>query len=400
MGINVNGLNSASKTQIMKGDTKMKKLLTLVLALVLVFAIAAPAMAITTDTIDPALKKPVDFVTLDIALFENSVVSNIGFNLSQVAANKVYVADQLAYWGVAIHFDKPGLKEVRNMVTTDYEDCYLDISSDAIAFQSGFKAFYSEDLGDYMALPATLNELTLAKNVISSDAFGSNWFVAHDYDIRVFGSGVVKKQGVVMAELYVDQSTLPITVNDGTTPLYTVNKTTYGYDVVKDAHNRVEFVVVASGTRAGKVDHINVVWNDATYTIAYNVTYGSSLTPTVAAKALLQGTNVYDIAVTTEGAAGYLKDSAKMFAFYEKVMAFFGFNPALDGYLRDVHFLAKASGLYLKDEVPVQLYTGSIVVPGDVVPPKTGDAASIVGFVMIAVAMIAAGVVVSRKVRA
>jgi membrane-bound inhibitor of C-type lysozyme len=85
---------------------------------------------------------------------------------------------------------------------------------------------------------------------------------------------------------------------------------------------------------------------------------------------------------------------------YEEVMGFFGFDYDAEGLLQAKHFERKATSLNLKDEAVIQLYTADIVVPGGVTPPKTGDAATVVGFVMIAVAMIAAGVVVSRKVRA
>jgi hypothetical protein len=378
----------------------MKKILTLALALVLVFAIAAPAMAITNDTVDPDEVTPVDFVSVGVALFEGNVVSNIGFNLSQVASNKAYVADQVAYWGVALDFIAPAAGEERNMSSADYLNATLKVSSDAVTFSS-VNAYESINLGDYYKLPADRFALDTAKNTIKNTSVAPSdtaYFGDNDVTVRLFGSAVVKKQGVVKAELYVNQL-LPITIYNGTTELYDVTEAGWGYEVAAPSGNAVQFVL-GTGTRAGKVDEIQVVWGGTTYKVAYGATYGSTLAPKTAAKALLRDGKVYDIAVTDPTAEGYLADSAKMFAFYEKVMAFFGFNPALDGYLRDGHFEAKASGLYMKDEVAVQLFTGSIVVPGDVVPPKTGDAASIVGFVMIAVAMIAAGVVVSRKVRA
>jgi len=81
-------------------------------------------------------------------------------------------------------------------------------------------------------------------------------------------------------------------------------------------------------------------------------------------------------------------------------MKFFGFNYDAEGKLRDKHFEAKDSNLFLKDQIAINLYTGSIVLPNGPEVPKTGDAASIMGFVMIALALVAAGFVVSRKVRA
>jgi hypothetical protein len=374
----------------------MKKLLTMVLALALVFALAAPALAITSDTVDPNQPTAVDFINLDVALFQSSVVSSFGFDLSKIASNKYYVANELAYWGVGVDLYAPDAGETRKMQPGDYMGCTLRISTDAMTLQNNFTKYFNTNGGTFG--PSALN-LDLDDNQIEG-TLGEAWFDNEDHTLFIFGTGVVNKQGVIKAEIFLDKE-LPVTIYNGTTKLYDVSATSYGYDVVAPSGNKVEFVVNQSGTRAGKVDHINVVWNGATYTIGYNVSYGSTLHPTVASKALLSGTNVYDIAVTTPGADGYLQDSAKTFRFYEDVMNYFGFNPFLDGYLRDVHFLAKSSGLYLKDQANVNLYTGSIVQPDpSVTPPKTGDAASLMGFAMIAVALAAMGYVVSRKVRA
>jgi LPXTG-motif cell wall-anchored protein len=83
---------------------------------------------------------------------------------------------------------------------------------------------------------------------------------------------------------------------------------------------------------------------------------------------------------------------------YNDVMKFFGFDYNAEGKLLDKHFARKAASLYLKDEVAINLYTGSIIQPDpNVIPPKTGDAASFLGFAMIALALAAMGFVVIKK---
>jgi hypothetical protein len=98
----------------------------------------------------------------------------------------------------------------------------------------------------------------------------------------------------------------------------------------------------------------------------------------------------------------YIKDDLEdAEELYNDVMDFFGFDYNAEGRLLPKHFTRMATGLYMKDEVAVDLYTGSIVQPDpNVQPPKTGDAASVMGFAMIALALAAMGYAVSRKVRA
>jgi hypothetical protein len=361
-------------------------------------------MAITNDTTDPWASSEVDFVSVDVALFENTVVSNLGFNLSGVAANKAYVAGMICYWGVEVAFDGPDAYETYNMAESDYSDPTLRISSDAVTFQSA-KAYESFNNADYTT--GAWVKLDTAKNRVVDDVvFGANYF-ANDVSFMVFGSALVKKQGVIKAELYKAQELVSGTafqLYDGTKATFKVTETEVDADtssefLVEDKDGNAVTFVLGTGTRENKVDHIFVQLNGgAEYEISTNEKYGP-LNSKTAAKALIaaDGT-VIDVDAGT--GANYLATAGANWTFFQKVMDFFGFSLSLDGYLREDHFLAKSNALYLKDEVAVQLANVSIVVPGDVVPPKTGDAASIVGFVMIAVAMIAAGVVVSKKVRA
>ena len=58
------------------------------------------------------------------------------------------------------------------------------------------------------------------------------------------------------------------------------------------------------------------------------------------------------------------------------------------GVLHPEHFFKKASIFYAVDQEAVTLYTASIVVPDEETePPQTGDAATSIGFVMIALAI-------------
>jgi hypothetical protein len=374
----------------------MKKLLTLVLALTLVFALAAPANAITGDLVDEDEVTEVDFVTLDIALFTKEPVPAQfgGFSLSTIATNKVYVVNEMAYYGVAARFteiDPADLYNDYNMPTTDYWDADLRITSDALRLYDITEGYRVDDIGNIISLTGTLhvdsdNELLLED--IPDNAWGSG-------DIYyLFGQGVVRSKGVLSAELARDPADLddgPFTIYKGQTPLYRVGLATaacdYNVEVLKSDGTTLYWVGFNTNTN-DEVTSIMAARHGSPYeAIGYN-------TPGVPTSVTIpKSLGGRDIRESTA--------DAEEFAAYEKVMQFFGFNYFAAGNLQNRHFERKASGLYLKDQVAIDLYTGSIVQPDpSVTPPKTGDAASVVGFAMIALALAAMGYVVSRKVRA
>jgi LPXTG-motif cell wall-anchored protein len=68
--------------------------------------------------------------------------------------------------------------------------------------------------------------------------------------------------------------------------------------------------------------------------------------------------------------------------------------------MTEAHF-AKYFGTISETSVKITYPSGAVVVsPPSVEPPQTGDAGTLVGFVMIALALAAAGYALVRKVRA
>jgi hypothetical protein len=379
----------------------MKKILTLALALVLVFAIAAPAMAITDTTTDTETSvTPVDFVSVDVGLFSAPPAAGTygGFAVNQVAANKAYVVNEVLFYGVALNFPKyDTTKAAPKMNAADYTGAKLALSSDAAklsnpsvayAVQNGVSSTFT---WNFDAKGVTVDAVDFAGNLGSGNSY------------YAFGQGLVTAKGVLTAELAVEQE-LPLDIYKGTTKAYNVSFNADGnyYEVIAYAADGATEAgrVIFARNADKKVDHISVLYKGINFlNVGYNRTYGSGLQVKTAEKAFLDGSSVKYVVGETTGTY-YSPDAAKAWELYESVMAFFGFDHTKDGVLLDKHFEAKASGLYLKDEAVVNLYTGSIEIPGGVVPPKTGDAASIMGFAMIVVALVACGVVVSRKVRA
>ena len=83
---------------------------------------------------------------------------------------------------------------------------------------------------------------------------------------------------------------------------------------------------------------------------------------------------------------------------YQQVMKFFNLSYGKDGILLPVHFASKFSTFYASTSVKVAYYGQPILDP-DISLPATGDMATNVGFVMIALAIVAASALAYRKVR-
>lgn len=87
-------------------------------------------------------------------------------------------------------------------------------------------------------------------------------------------------------------------------------------------------------------------------------------------------------------------------AVYDKVFGFLGFDYEEANYMTNDHF-EHYFGRIMADDKKITYPNGSVIVnPVDPKLPQTGDNASIIGFAMIAVAMVAAAVVTFKKVRA
>lgn len=87
-------------------------------------------------------------------------------------------------------------------------------------------------------------------------------------------------------------------------------------------------------------------------------------------------------------------------AVYDKIFGFLGFDYDEANYMTDAHFV-HYFGTIIAHSEKITYPNGNIIV-APVTPelPQTGDNASIVGFAMIAVALVAAAVVTVKKVRA
>lgn len=118
--------------------------------------------------------------------------------------------------------------------------------------------------------------------------------------------------------------------------------------------------------------------------------------------------NLYAIVKSTVNTLAFMKDGKyaegavynNLKAVYDKVFGFLGFGYEEANYMTDDHF-EHYFGRIMADDKKITYPNGSVIVnPVDPKLPQTGDNASIIGFAMIAVAMVAAAVVTFKKVRA
>lgn len=118
--------------------------------------------------------------------------------------------------------------------------------------------------------------------------------------------------------------------------------------------------------------------------------------------------NLYAIVKSTVNTLAFMKDGKyaegavynNLKAVYDKVFGFLGFDYEEANYMTNDHF-EHYFGRIMADDKKITYPNGSVHVnPVDPKLPQTGDNASIIGFAMVAVAMVAAAVVTFKKVRA
>ena len=118
--------------------------------------------------------------------------------------------------------------------------------------------------------------------------------------------------------------------------------------------------------------------------------------------------NLYAIVKSTVNTLAFMKDGKyaegavynNLKAVYDKIFGFLGFDYEEANYMTNDHF-EHYFGRIMADDKKITYPNGSVVVnPANPNLPQTGDNASIVGFAMVVVAMVAAAVVTFKKVRA
>lgn len=375
----------------------MKKIVSIVLALVLVLAIAAPAMAIT-GYVSPITQATASApYAIDMTLVSDDAAGLGLLGLTAIATNKAYVMNEVIYGRIDV---------AANPKTTwnahDYANTHLVISSNCTALQNAVVYQIATGASNVLLSGAdgSVKQLATAKanalNVIDMN-FGSN-----PINTTTLFSGVVQGQGSIVAELMGGNvqyfAGIKGTLSTNPYPIYN-DLGELLYYIQETAANEVVVTVFEKGAQIGGVvfarnakDVCTQIAVTAAGKVANQVVTYSA--PISNGGAIVEAIGTYTAADTT-GTYAALK------AIYDEVMAFFGFDYNAKGELLDAHFTSKLHSFYAKDEVAVNLYTSAITVPDpEVEIPQTGDAATTIGFVMVAMAIVAAAAVAYKKVRA
>jgi len=374
----------------------MKKIVSIVLALVLVLAIAAPAMAIT-GYVSPVTQATASApYAIDMTLVSDDAAGLGLLGLTAIATNKAYVMNEVIYGRIDV---------AANTKTTwskwDYNEAHLVISSNAVALQNAI--VYSIGTGASDVLLSGANGSVTVVGQAKADALNVIDMNFGDTPINTttLFSGVVQAQGSIVAELMggnkqyfagikgtLSENVEYIIFND-------LGEKLYG---MKADGTNVRVGVYEKGSEIGCVyfvrdakDICSAIYVSAAGVDSQVVSYSA---PISNGGAIVEAIGTYT-AADTSGVFKALK------AVYDEVMAFFGFDYNAKGELLDAHFTSKLHSFYAKDEVAVNLYTSAITVPDpEVEIPQTGDAATTIGFVMVAMAIVAAAAVAYKKVRA
>ncbi len=347
----------------------MKKLITLALALVLALGIAVPAMAFTSDTSADADKAP---YTLDVYLVEYADNDLFGI-VSLPPSDRGYAKNEIVAAIVELYVPKN-----EDPASDGYTK--LDISGDNVSF----------NVTD--APQKTSNAPALTAKGTAADG----WTYTLESG-KLAGKNTFK--WLVFAKVTDDDASITAQLVDGTaadsfsgTPgslPFTLGGVNYRVDKSAAAANGdfTYTINILSGDYNGSTIAIDVDKNHVSQGMSIN---GTALGVNTAKQlGIVSGSKIVTSGTTYED----------VMDIYEDVVAdVFGMDYFLIGnYVRDSYFEGLVSADTISATVDIAPWTAYVTVPDNIVvnPPKTGDAASILGFVMITLS--SAGAVILRK---
>lgn len=358
----------------------MKKLFALVLSIALVVAIAVPAMASGWNRLssDPT------YLNVDLAIYGLELKPNT------TKLGSIYAPLTATYpvaQGSDVHFvvevalpDWSDLSPAtQGMITANKLE--LEIAASNIDLDEKFNSYKN----------TTKTEETLTASELKNDA------VAYSYEQAAFDDSVYSYE--FTGEVKASNKDAKVVATLG---CYQGFKTVGSDDVMEidaDQDGKIEYVVTADGNnfkvanadgdfvnfpvKGEKVDASKAITisNGTEYAITKSVTTNP---------AFALGTDITN--------SGSLYNELK--AIYADIFGFLGFDYDEANYMTKDHF-EKYFGT-LAEKTVTLVYPSGAVVSAPATPdlPQTGDNASIVGFAMIVVAMVAAAVVTVKKVRA
>ncbi len=370
----------------------MKKLFAIVMVLAMALAIAAPALASGWDELPTEAPATKDITIKITALETEKNTSVIGSLYEQLKVMYPVVKGTVVHFFVEIGI--PALANrsaaTKNLLAKKGLDYELYLSNleltSANAYENG------ADKGARTVAP------NADKGSDDSILFGSTGVAIPDtaivYGYEYWAKGVqAGKDGVVAASIGF--------YNVWKTGVFGWDSNADGNDEFTVTHNAGSFVIVKAGTTASS--------------ILFPVVEPSGKIDTTKQILLGYGTDEFAVTRAVNGditfrntATNYVFTPgdttgvtyAALKAAFDAYFAALGFPYEDAKYMTEAHF-AKYFGTISETSVKITYPSGAVVVsPPSVEPPQTGDAGTLVGFVMIALALVAAAAVTVKKVRA
>ena len=351
---------------------KMKKLFALVLSLALVVAFAVPALASGWATLEPA---PV-YKDITINVYGLETVANtskVGYLYAELKTPYPVVKGTLLHFLVELYIPytklSPATKKLMEVKGLD-----LEIATSNMTII---------DTAEHDTKIPTKGG-KIEKDVKIVDEFTTIFGEDKTWAYEVWATADSDKETKVVATVgfYNEWDNGKMEIYNAKAELaYTVFQASNEFAVVNPAGKFVRFPVNSKG----QIDTKGILINDE-----WLITFGSQN------KSEVDFWNITEKYWASANAATFKEVNA----IYEDIFGFLGFKFAECNYMTAAHFekffgtIGEVSASYT--------WNAGMVVVNPVTPelPQTGDNASIVGFAMIAVALVAAAVVTVKKVRA
>ena len=349
----------------------MKKTLTLIFALILAFALTVPAMAFTSDSTDDDDDYPYE---LSIYLVEYDDNDLFGF-VSLPESDRGYAKNEIVAAIVQLYVPSD---------EDPYDDdfTYLKITGDNVDFDVTDDAIAGDDAPDLTRMSDESDGYYY--KIVNNELEGKDTF-----------------QWLVFAKVTDDEASMTATLISGVSGEefddatessieITLNGTDYTIEKAFDDDDGGSYTIYDED------GNYVVIYVDEDYQSEGMAIYSSD------------AGEEYDLGVNTKNELGIVvgakivtdsDDYDDIMDVYEDIVVDdFGMDYFLIGnYVRDSFFEDLESADTITATVDIEPWTAYVTVPDTVVvdPPKTGDAASIMGFVMVALS--GAGVVALRK---
>lgn len=337
----------------------MKKLFALVLTLALVFAIAAPAMAATWGA--PTAPTGTPYAT-SVTLLQKSTDASGATYYTAYPANLGVVAGTTVFFQVT--FTIPSAADVA--------------------------AYYGtvDGTAGVVKSTVTLKNLKNVEEVLGSDASSISTVASNKIAIDLSAAAEEETHSVIYTAVVDKTAEASITslygYGVGTTVASFTNIVKGDYTINATGITKGSSTLTLGLTSAKLVNGMTLTTGGVTYTVSAGPVFQYIDNSTIKTLATTDANYAAVLAVYNDltGVLGFKAGDAGIYFTAANILANFGYNNA-----------ATATGTY-------KPYTSSLTVSDSTTVPNTGDAVSVLGFVMVGLALLATAAVVVKKVRA